>query len=221
MALGSSARMLPIPGLAQRAIRFKTVSDAVRLRDHVLRMLDLADTDPTQRDRCLTFVFVGAGYAGVEALAETMQLVHDVQPHHPGLRDARLRWVLVNSGPKILGEVPGTLGEYAAKLLRRRGVELLTSTTLSSVEPRGVTLSDGRRIASDTLVWTAGVVPNPLVAELGLPLDPQGRILVDPSLRVLGRADVWALGDCARVPNAATPQRPDPPTCQHALRQAR
>jgi len=220
IALGSTARMAPVPGLAERAMPFKDLTDAVRLRDHVLRMLDLAENDPVNRDRHLTFVFVGAGYAGVEALSETHQLVHDALAHRPGLRARQVRWILVNSGPKILAEIPSTLGGYADRLLRRRGVEVLTGTTLRAADASSVTLSDGRRIACDTLVWTAGVTPNPGVGQLGLPIDENGRILVDQTLRVPGRSDIWALGDCARVPNTAT-ERPDPPTCQHALRQAR
>jgi NADH:ubiquinone reductase (H+-translocating) len=221
VALGSTARMLPIPGLAERAIAFKALGDAIHLRDHVLRRLDLAERDPADRVRHLTFVFVGAGYAGVEALAETMQMVHDVLPSYRGLQDASIRWVLVNAGERILAEVPGGLGAYADRLLTRRGVEVHNATTLTRADEGSVTLSDGTVVPTETLVWTAGVVPHPLVAELGLPLDERGRIVVDGSLQVAGRDDVWALGDCARVPNAATPERPDPPTCQHALRQAR
>jgi len=199
---------------------FKDLADAVRLRDHVLRMLELAETDPVNCDRYLTFVFVGAGDAGIEALSETHQLVHDVLAHRPRLRATTMRWILVDSGQKILSEIPSGLGAYADRLLRRRGVEVFTGTRLSAVDGSSVTLSDGQRIVCDTLVWTAGVTPNPGVARLGLPIDGDGRILVDPTLRVLGHPDIWALGDWARVPNAAT-ERPDPPTCQHALRQAR
>lgn len=221
IALGSTARMLPIPGLAEHAIAFKNLADAIRLRNHVLRRLDIADADLTGAARALTFVFVGAGYAGVEALAETMQLVRDVLRHYPRLHGIAPRWVLVNAGPRVLAEVPDKLGDYAVRLLLRRRVEVLNSTTLSRVEEHAVTLSDGTRIEADTLVWTAGVVPNPVVQQLGLPLDEGGRLTVGSSLRVEGRDNIWALGDCARVPNKATPERPDPPTCQHALRQAR
>jgi NADH dehydrogenase len=157
----------------------------------------------------------------VEALAETMQLVHDALRQRPNLAEARQRWVLVNAGPRILGEVPDRLANYAAAQLERRGVEIFDSTTLDCAESQAVVLSDGTRIDTDTLVWTAGVVPHPLVRELGLPLDDRGRISVDSSLQVEGRFDVWALGDCAGVPNEATPGLTDPPTCQHALRQAR
>lgn len=220
ISLGSTSRMAPVPGLAERAMPFKDLTDAVRLRDHVLRMLDLAEIDPANRRRHLTFVFVGAGYAGVEAISETHLLVHDALAHRPHLDTSGMRWILVNAGPKILAEVPDKLGVYADRLLRRHGVEVLNGTTLGSAEADRVTLSDGRRIACSTVVWTAGVTANPVVAALGLPTGDDGRILVDPTLRVLDRSDIWALGDCARVPNAAS-ERPDPPTCQHALRQAR
>jgi NADH:ubiquinone reductase (H+-translocating) len=220
IALGAVARTLPIPGLAEHALGFKNLADAIHLRNHVLGKLDAADADPEHAERHLTFVFVGAGYAGVEALAELTDLVRDTLRHYPRLEQAPQRWVLVDAGERILGEVPHSLGEYAAKHLRRRGVDIRVSTTLESVEEHAITLSDGSRLETGTLVWTAGVKPHPLVAELGLPLDERGRIRVDSTLRVEGRSNVWALGDCAAVPNAATPEQFDPPTCQHALRQA-
>jgi NADH dehydrogenase len=129
--------------------------------------------------------------------------------------------VLVDGGPKVLAEVPERLATYTARQLERRGVELRLATTLAEAGPDSVTLSDGTRLETATLVWTAGVAPSPALEALRLPLDERGRVIVDDGLRVQGRDDVWALGDCARVPNAATPERPDPPTCQHALRQAR
>jgi NADH:ubiquinone reductase (H+-translocating) len=220
-ALGAVARTLPIPGLAEHGLGFKNLADAIHLRNHVLGKLDAADADPARAESHLTFVFVGAGYAGVEALAELTDLVRDALRHYPSLERAPQRWLLVDAGERILGEVPLPLGEYAAKHLRRRGVDIRVSTTLESVDENAVTLSDGSRIATGTLVWTAGVQPHPLVAELGLPLDERGRLRVDSSLRVEGRSSIWALGDCARVPNEATPGTFDPPTCQHALRQAR
>jgi NADH:quinone reductase (non-electrogenic) len=129
--------------------------------------------------------------------------------------------VLVDAAPKILPEIPSRLGEYAAELLTKRDVDIRVSTTLEAAEADAVTLSDGSRIDTHTLVWTAGVQPRPAVDHLGLPLDERRRIKVDQFLRVEGRTNVWALGDAARVPNEATPDRPDPPTSQHALRQAR
>jgi len=221
IALGSTARMLPTPGLAEQAITFKNVGDAIQLRNHVLRQLDLADADPSNARRYLRFVFVGAGYAGVEALAEVRQLLADTWRHYPRLRDIQPHWVLVNAAPKILAEVPGRLGYDAARQLHRDGVDIRPSTTLHSVESNAVTLSDGTRLDTNTLVWTAGVIPAPLISQLSLPLDERGRIIVGPCLQVEGRTNVWAIGDCAAVPNAATPNQTDPPTCQHALRQAR
>jgi NADH dehydrogenase len=221
VALGAVARWLPIPGLAEHGLGFKNLRDAVYLRTHILGRLEAADSEPGNAERELTFVFVGAGYAGVEALAELTDLVGDALRHYPSLKGRTQRWVLVDAGSKILAEVPGSLGAYAAKQLSRRGVDIRISTTLESVEEHAVTLSDGSRIETNTLVWTAGVKPNPVLSGLGLPLDERGRVKVDSSLRVEGRSNVWALGDGAAVPNEATPDRVDPPTCQHALRQAR
>jgi NADH dehydrogenase len=223
VALGAVVRALPIPGLAEHALGFKSLADAVRLRNHVLRRLEaaVAATTPTHRLQELSFVFVGAGYAGVEALAELADLVRDALRYYPMLRDEPQRWVLVDAAPKILPEIPTRLGDYAARLLARRGVEIRVNTRLDAVEPGAAVLSDGTRVLARTVVWTAGVKPHPLLAELGLPLDESGRVQVDEYLRVAGLEHVWAVGDCAAVPNEATPGRADPPTSQHALRQAR
>jgi NADH dehydrogenase len=192
VALGAISRTLPIPGLAEHALGFKTLADAIHLRNHVLRRLEAAAsaTEDAERRRELGFVFVGAGYAGVEALGE-------------------------------LSEIPTRLGDYAAEQLAGRGVDIRVGTTLESVEAHAALLSDGDRIPTSTVVWTAGVRANPVNDTLGLPLDDRGRVLVDETLHVKGVPDVWALGDGARVPNEATPGGFDPPTCQHALRQAR
>jgi NADH:quinone reductase (non-electrogenic) len=223
VALGSISRALPIPGLAEHALGFKSLADAIHLRNHVLRRLEAADAAPndTHRDRELTFVFVGAGYAGVEALAELSDLVRDALRHYPALRLAPQRWVLVDAAPKILPEIPTRLGDYAAQQLTRRGIEIRVETTLESLEANAAHLSNGERILTHTVVWTAGVKANPVLSRLSLPLDERGRVKVDGTLRVEGHEHVWALGDGARVPNLATPGDFDPPTSQHALRQAR
>jgi NADH dehydrogenase len=223
VALGAVARSLPIPGLAEHGLGFKSLADAIQLRNHVLRRLDLAEAAATSshRRRELTFVFVGAGYAGVEALAELSDLVRDALRYYPSLRDEPQHWVLVDAAPKILPEIPTRLGEYAQRQLARRGVDIRVGTTLDEVGPAHVLLSDGDRILTRTLVWTAGVRANRQLAHFGLPLDDLGRVVVDATLRVEGFARIWALGDGARVPNEASPEHPDPPTCQHALRQAR
>jgi NADH dehydrogenase len=223
VALGAVARTLPIPGLAEHALGFKSLADAIHLRNHVLRQLELADAALSAEDakRHLSFVFVGAGYAGVEALAELSDLLRDTARFYPRLKGVRQRWVLVDAAPKILPEIPKRLGNYAAKELWKRGVDIRVSTTLEAVEEHAAVLSDGARLETETVVWTAGVKPNPLLATFGLPLDERGRVIVEPTLEVQGLDGVWALGDCARVPNEATPEAFDPPTCQHALRQAR
>ena len=188
----------------------------------MLRRLESADSalDDESRRAQLSFVFVGAGYAGVEALAELSDLADDAMRYYPRLRDVPRRWVLVDAAPKILPEIPSRLGEYAARELTERGVEIHVGTTLESVSADEAVLGDGTRIPTHTLVWTAGVRANPLLRELGVPLDDRGRVEVDELLRVRGVPGVWALGDCARVPNTRS-ETPDPPTCQHALRQAR
>jgi NADH:ubiquinone reductase (H+-translocating) len=221
IALGAVARMPDLPGLREHALGLKDLVDAIRLRNHVLRQIELADAVPESAGRRLTFVLAGAGFAGVEAVAELNELVSDALTRHPRLDGVQPRWVLVEGGTRILRQTPEKLAAFAAKRLGRRGVEILTETTLTGVDADGVTLSDGRRIGTETVVWTAGVTANPLLAQLGLPLDKYGRVPVDETLRVLGSSRIWALGDCAAVPNEATPGETDPATCQHALRQAR
>jgi NADH dehydrogenase len=220
VALGAVTRVLPVPGLREHGLAFKDLADAIALRNRVLEQLERAATAPQAAEE-LGYVFVGAGYAGVEALAELHDLSHAALRFYPPLRGVRQRWVLVDAAPKILPEIPRRLGEYAARHLEKQGVEIRTSTTLESFDGREARLSDGTVVAARTLVWTAGVRAHPLLGELGLPLDERGRVRVDETLRVEGRAVVWALGDCTAVPNARTPGSYDPPTCQHALRQAR
>jgi NADH:quinone reductase (non-electrogenic) len=222
LALGAVPRVIPIPGLTEHGLSFKSLADAIHLRNHVLQELEAADaaTDEEERARRLTFVFVGAGYAGVEALAELSDLTDDAARYYPRLKGVPRRWVLVDAAPKILPEIPPRLGDYAAHELEQRGVEIYVNTTLESASEDAVVLAGGRTIPTRTLVWTAGVMANPLLGELGLPLDERKRVEVDEFMRVRGHDHVWSLGDCARVPNTRS-ATPDPPTCQHALRQAR
>jgi NADH:ubiquinone reductase (H+-translocating) len=220
VALGAVTRVLPIPGLVEHGLGFKDLADAIALRNRVLQQLERAAIEPGAVEE-LGYVFVGAGYAGVEALAELHDLSLAALRFYPALREVKQRWVLVDAAPKILPEIPRRLGEYAARYLEKQGVEIHVSTTLESYDGREARLSDGTVVPARTLVWTAGVRAHPLLAELGLPLDERGRVRVDETLRVQERADVWALGDAVAVPNAKTPGTFDPPTCQHALRQAR
>jgi NADH:quinone reductase (non-electrogenic) len=220
VALGAVTRFLPVPGLQEYGMGFKDLADAIALRNRVLQQLERAAIHPDDPAE-LGFVFVGAGYAGVEALAELNDLAHAALRFYPALRGVPQCWVLVDAAPKILPEIPRRLGEYAAKHLERRGVEIHVETTLESYDGLEAVLSDGTRVPARTLVWSAGVRAHPLIGELGLPLDERGRLVVDEFLRVEGRENVWALGDGAAVRNVKTPGATDPPTSQHALRQAR
>jgi NADH dehydrogenase len=233
VALGSVSRTLPIPGLNEHAIGFKSLSDATALRNQVLNCLDIAESleDPALRAEYLGFVFVGAGYAGVEGLAELQDFAAQAIELYPRCAAQGMRWVLIEARGRIMQEVPESLSEFAERELRGRGIEVRTGTTLRELSARGATLADGEMIAARTLVWTAGVKPSPVVAQLGLPLNQEGRVVVDATMRVDGRAlgapgsasraQVWAIGDCAAVPDASRPGQPCPPTAQHAIRQGR
>jgi NADH:ubiquinone reductase (H+-translocating) len=220
VALGARTRVLPVPGLADHGMGFKDLADAIALRNRVLLQLERATIHPDDPSE-LGFVFVGAGYAGVEALAELNDMAQAALRSYPSLRERPQRWVLADAAAKILPEIPRRLGEYAARQLGRRGIEIQVGTTLESYDGREAVLANGVRIPARTLVWTAGVRASPLLPELDVPLDERGRVIVDETLRVAGSDDMWALGDCTAVPNTKTPGMVDPPTCQHALRQAR
>jgi NADH dehydrogenase len=223
IALGSISRTLPIPGLVEYAIGLKSLSDATALRNQVLTCFDIAESleDPQQRAEYLGFVFIGAGYAGLEGLAELQDFAAQAIELYPRCRVQGMRWVLVEARQRIVPEVPSSLSAFAARELRMRGIEIRTSTTLAAVTQREATLSGGERVAARTVVWTAGVMPSPVVASLGLPLDDGGRVLTDRELSVAGRPGVWAIGDCAAVPDPARRGEPCPPTAQHAIRQGR
>jgi NADH:ubiquinone reductase (H+-translocating) len=223
VALGSVSRTLPIPGLAERAIGFKSLSDATALRNRVLSCMDIAESleDPERRAEYLGFVFVGAGYAGVEGLAELQDFAARALELYPRCRAQGMRWVLVETKDRIMQEVPRGLSEFATRELRARGIEVRTETTIEAITDRDVTLSGAERIPARTVVWTAGVKPSPAVERLGLPRDEGGRVTVDRTMRVAGFEHVWAIGDCAAVPDPARKGQPCPPTAQHAIRQGR
>jgi NADH dehydrogenase len=221
IALGAVTRMPDLPGLQEHAFRLKDLMDAIRLRNRVLHQIELADAAPEHAARRLTFVFAGAGFAGVEVLAELRDLVAESLPRHPRLAGIEPRWLLVDGGARILNQMPEQLARFAHRTLEARGVEILTNTSLTEIGAHGATLTDGRHVETETVVWTAGVTPNPVLRGLNLPLDGRGRVRVDETLRVTATSHIWALGDCAAVPNEATPGETDPATCQHALRQAR
>jgi NADH dehydrogenase len=224
VAMGSVSRTLPIPGLAEHGIGFKSLPEAIELRNHVLRTLEVAETldDAEERKKWLTYVFVGAGYAGLEGLAELQDFAADVIDLYPRCRTQGMRWILVEARDRVMPEIPAPLADFAMRELRGRGIAIRTSTTLDEVTADTAVLSGGEVIPTRTLVWTAGVKPHPVIARLGLALDEHGRIKVDRTLRVEGHEQVWALGDAAAVPDPAKKGKTStPPTAQHAIRQGK
>lgn len=222
LAPGSTSRVLPIPGLAEHGVGFKTVQEAIYLRNRVLSRLDVAAAadDPQRRRAALTFVFVGGGYAGVEALGELEDLARDAIATYPSLRPDDMRWILLDAAPKILPELGEELAAYATERLALRGIEVAVDTRLESYLEGVALLSDGRSIPTDTLVWTAGVRPAALARASGLPVDEAGRVRVDEYLRIAGVEDAWAAGDAASVPDR-TSGGVAPPTAQHGMREGR
>lgn len=222
IGLGSVSRLLPIPGLRERAIGFKTVAEAVYLRNHIVSRIEVAETttDPQARRRALTFVFVGAGYSGVEALAELEDFARGACRYYRNVTREDMRWVLVEAAAGILPEIGPRLSRYVLQQLEARGIEVHLATRLESAEGRMIRLSSGETLEADTLVWTAGVRPHPLLAKFGLPLDERGRVVTDEYLRVQGTDGAWAAGDCAAVPDLRSGGL-CPPTAQHAMRQGR
>jgi NADH dehydrogenase len=224
VAIGSVSRVLPLPGLAENGLGFKTISEAIALRNRALLNLEIAESleSPDERRPYLTFVFVGAGYAGVEGMAELQSFVSDVIERYPRARLDGTRWVLVEAQDRIMQEIPPSLAAFTTDELRQRGIEVKTNTRVNSVEADVVELSDGERIPARTLCWTAGVKPPSVARDLGLPIGAHGRIETDSYLRVPGHDNVWAVGDAAAVPDPAqNGNAPSPPTAQHALRQGK
>jgi NADH:ubiquinone reductase (H+-translocating) len=225
VALGSVARTLPIPGLAEEAIGFKQVEEAIALRNQVLDRLDVASSQPdeTLRKAALTFVFVGGGYAGVEAFAELEDMARYATRYYDNIKPEDMRWVLVEATGRILPEVGDDLGEYTVRQLRKRNLDIRLNTRLESCEKGHVVLSDGEEFDADTIVWTAGVKANPALAMTDLPLDEKGRVLCHADLRVIDRPGAWSAGDNAAVPDVTSkvPGALTSPSAQHAVRQAR
>jgi len=221
IAFGSVSRSLPVPGLDQHAIGFKSLADAIWLRNHLVETLEEANAteDPTRREALLTYVFVGGGYAGLEALAELQDFAVDAIQKYPRARLQGMRWMLLEAAPRVLPEIDSGLAEYAVGELRGRGMDIRLSTTLAKVEADAVELSTGERIPARTVVWTAGVSAHPSLRAMNVPLDERGRIPVDDYLAVEGMPGVFAAGDCAAVPNPEGGTCP--PTAQHAIREAR
>ncbi|HLU32661.1 MAG TPA: NAD(P)/FAD-dependent oxidoreductase [Natronosporangium sp.] len=229
VAPGSISRTLPIPGLREHAVGFKTLGEAIWLRNRVLERLDVAAAtdDPEARRRALTFVVVGAGYAGMELFAELEDMARAALRYYPELRAEPMRWVLVEATQRVLPEVGPDLGEYTVKQLRRRGLEVRLGTRMESCVGGKVELSDGETFEADTVVWTAGVRPHPMLDATDLPRDSRGRVTCLPTLQVIDGdrplPGAWSAGDCAAVPDLTSddPGALCSPSAQHAVRQAR
>lgn len=225
LAPGSVSRTLPVPGLAEHGVGFKTIEEAIGLRNHVIEQMDIASAtrDPAIRDAALTFVFVGGGYAGVEALAELEDMARYTSRYYHNIKAEDLKWILVEATGRILPEVGEAMGRYAVRELRGRNIDVRLDTRLESCEDRIAVLSDGSRFPARTLVWTAGVKPAPLLAATDLPLNARGRLVCTARLTVDGTEHAWAAGDAAAVPDltAAEPGKETAPNAQHAVRQAK
>jgi NADH:quinone reductase (non-electrogenic) len=227
VAPGSVSRTLPVPGLRERGIGFKTIGEAIYLRNHILDRLDVAAVtpDPEVRKAALTFVFVGGGFAGIEALAEMEDVVRDALQYYPDLDHKEVRFVLVEATSRILPEVGPQMGAYAARQLADRGVDLRLATRLESCVDGDIVLSDGERFRAETLVWTAGVKPSPMLDQTDLPRGPRGHVTCLPTLQVADGDRVldgaWSAGDCAQVPDLTNPGAWCSPSAQHAVRQAK
>ncbi|MBA2774979.1 MAG: NAD(P)/FAD-dependent oxidoreductase [Nocardioidaceae bacterium] len=223
IAAGSVARTLPIPGLKEVGMGFKQIEEAIALRNQVLDRLDVATSTMDQETRscALTFVFVGGGYAGIEALAEIEDMARFATRYYESLTPGDLRFVLVEASDRILPEVGPDMGRYTVKRLRERGIEVRLNTRLESATNHHIVLSDGDEFDADTLVWTAGVKANPMLASTDLPLDDKGRIRARTDLTVDGVEHAWTAGDNAAVPDLTHPGQLCSPSAQHAVRQAR
>ncbi len=223
LSLGSEPNFFGLPGLEQHAYTLKTLEDATRVRNQVLRSLELADAEvsPEERRRLLTFVVAGGGFAGTETIAELLDLVHGVRRYYPDLDPGEMRFVLVHSGDRILPELSEELGAYAKDKLEARGIEFLPGSRVSGADAAAVQLSDGSDLPTRTLVWTAGNQPSPRLTELPCEHTRSGQVVVEATLQVQGLDGVWAVGDCAQVPDPDREGGFYPPTAQHALREGK
>jgi NADH:ubiquinone reductase (H+-translocating) len=222
LAAGSVNKLLPVPGVAEHAHGFRGIPEALYLRDHLTRQIELADAtdDPMERLERTTFVVVGAGYTGTEVAAHGVVYTDILHRRHPRLRLFRPQWYLIDIADRVLPELDPRLSDTARRVLASRRVEVFTGTSVAEAMASGVMLSDGRAIPTRTLVWCVGVRPDPLVAALGL-ATARGRLCVDEYLQVPGRSEVYACGDAAAVPDLTRPGQLTPMTAQHAVRQGR
>jgi NADH dehydrogenase len=222
LTVGSVNKLLPVPGVAEHAHGFRGIPEALYLRDHMTEQIELADAteDEDERAARTTFVVVGAGYTGTEVAAQGVLYTDVLAGRHPRLAGHRPRWLLLDLAPRVLPELDQRLSRTADRVLRERGVEVLTGTSVEEATSCGVRLTGGRFVPTRCLVWCVGVRPDPLVAAIGLPTE-KGRLVVDEYLAVPGRPEVFACGDAAAVPDLTRPGEVTPMTAQHATRQGK
>jgi NADH:ubiquinone reductase (H+-translocating) len=221
LSLGCTTNFFGMPGLEDNAITMKSLEDAVNLRNRLIAILEEADTECGEKIRkpLLTFVTAGGGFAGVETLASINDFLRDALKYYRNIKESDLRVVLIHPGDVILPELGPELGAYTQKRLQERGIEVLTHTRVTSYDGHVVRLNNGMNIETRTLIWTAGTTPHAMIGMLPCKND-RGRLVVNAKMEVEERPGVWALGDCALVPDLTTGKY-CPPTAQHALRQAR
>lgn len=219
IAAGSVNKLLPVPGVTEYAHGFRGIPEALYLRDHITRQIEMAEMAPTEaerRARC-TFVVVGAGYTGTEVAAQGVRFTEQLVRDRPGLRGLP-RWLLVDTADRVVPSLDERLAAATDKVLRERGVELLMGASVKEAMADGVHLSTGEHVPTRSLIWCVGVRPDPVVEGLGLPL-AKGRLVVDEFLNVPGHPDVYAIGDAAAVPDLTRPGEVTGMTAQHATRQ--
>ncbi|MEV8393171.1 MULTISPECIES: NAD(P)/FAD-dependent oxidoreductase [unclassified Streptomyces] len=223
LAVGSVNKLLPVPGVAEYAHGFRGLPEALYLRDHITRQIELAAVTDDRAEAAArgTFVVVGAGYTGTEVAAQGKLFTDALVRRQPAWRRTdKPRWLLLDIAPRVLPELDRRLSDTAQRVLRERGVDVRTGTSVKEARQTGITLDDGEFIETHTLVWCVGVRPDPLVSDLGVSVE-RGRVVVDPQLNVPGHPEVFACGDAAAVPDLTRPGRFTPMTAQHATRQGR
>lgn len=219
LTMGGVTNYFNVQGAAEHSIPFKTLGDAIYVRNHTIDALEEAAVEPERAGELLTFAVVGGGLTGVEVVGALNDFVREAAMYYPEIDRKQIRVMLVEAGPRLMPELNEKLGAFSARVLGERGVDVRTNTAVVKVEPDGFTLSTGEHIKTQTLIWGAGIAPNPLIAHLDLAKE-RGRVLVNQYLEVEGLQNVWALGDCAHIINPKT-GKPHPPTAQHAVREGK
>lgn len=220
LALGGVTNYFGVPGAREHSMPVKTLGDAIYVRNHVIDMLERAAVEPEADEDLLTFVFVGGGLTGVEVCGAINDFVREALNYYPEIERSRMRVILIEAGDRLMPEMNEQLAAFAERVLTERGVEVIRKVSVTRVDSDRVLLSTGDAIRTRSLVWAAGVAPDPLIASLDIAKDERGRVRVNSFLEVEGLQDVWALGDCASIPNPAT-GKVYPPTAQHAVREGK